>query len=56
MPNFQLVAAPMNEEQSQPSPWRSFGNIASSLLARAEAQRAEASDGKHFEPVAWAAE
>lgn len=57
MLNVQLVKVVDNEERSQPSSWRSFGSIASSLLARAEEQRAEAMvEGDSFAPVAWAAE
>jgi hypothetical protein len=58
MPNLQLVAASTEEERVLPSSWRSFGSIASSLLARAEAHRTEAVSAEEFRfaPVAWAAE
>ena len=57
MPNLQLVVS-NDGEQGQPSSWRSFGSIASSLLARAEGRQAEAASAEEFRfaPVAWAAE
>ena len=57
MPNLQLVVS-NDEEQAQPSSWRSFGSIASSLLASAEARRTDVPKAEEFRfaPVTWAAE
>ena len=57
MPNLQLVVS-NDEEQAPPSSWRSFGSIASSLLARAEVHRSEVAvtEGLGFTAAAWAAE
>lgn len=57
MANLQVVPAG-DDEPERTSPWRSFGSVASALLARAEAQRALAAPSEEapFMTVAWAAE
>ena len=58
MANLQVLPAGDDDQPERTSPWRSFGSVASALLARAEAQRALAapSEEASFMTVAWAAE
>ena len=58
MTNLRALEADQDNEDLGSSSWRSFGSIASSLAAQAEARLAERTeaDGAVFMPVAWAAE
>lgn len=58
MANLQSASVQETEVQDQSSSWRSFGSVASALIARAEAQQARmvAPDDLPFVPIAWAAE
>ena len=58
MTNLQLVAEDGAAISSQSSPWRSFGSIASALLAQAESRQREvlSDEDQRFSHMAWAAE
>ena len=57
MMNLRLVSARDPAEGEGASPWRSLDNVLSGLVARAEAQRAEAPRDEDLPfAAAWAAE
>ena len=58
MMNLQVRSITDQEPSNGTSSWRSFGSIASALVARAEAEQARTAptDEVPFRPVAWAAE